>query len=365
MPKAIGMNDIIDLYRNVVIQIATPYSTGTGFFLKQPNLIVTNEHVIRDNAQVVVDGDAFPKQLVRVLYMDTKYDLAFLEAPTNADIPEVKLSTDKPPREGDQVIAIGHPLGLKYAATKGIISNTRHEQGDIFYIQHDAALSPGNSGGPLVNETGEVVGINTFIMKDGNNIGFSLPVKYLDATIKEFLAAGRKIGTRCASCSNLVFEDTIEQGYCPHCGAKVQLPTQVELYEPLGVAKTIEEIIEKIGYNVALARVGPNKWEIQKGSAKINISYYEKTGLITGDAYLCVLPKENIKPLYEYLLRQNYHTEDLTFSIREQDIILSLLIFDRYLNVETGLKLFSHLFEKADYYDNILVEQYGALWKYD
>ncbi len=357
------MNDIIDLYRQIVIQIATPYSTGTGFYLKKTNLIVTNEHVIRDNATVVVDGEGFPKQLVKVLYIDPKYDLAFLEAPTDSTLPEVKLSADNTLREGDQVIAIGHPLGLKYSATKGIVSNARHEQNDIFYIQHDAALSPGNSGGPLVNEKGDVVGINTFIMRDGTNIGFSLPVKYLADSIVEFQAAGGKIGTRCSSCSNLVFEDTIEQGYCPHCGAKVQLPTQVEIYEPLGVAKTIEEIIEKIGYKVELGRVGPNKWEIQKGSAKINISYYEKTGLITGDAYLCVLPKENIKPLYEYLLRQNYQTESLTFSIREQDIILSLLIFDRYLNVETGFRLFSHLFDKADYYDNILVEQYGALWK--
>jgi len=57
--------------------------------------------------------------------------------------------------------------------------------------------------------------------------------------------------------------------------------------------------------------------------------------------------------------------EGLNFSIKEQDIILSLLIYDRYLNVDTGIQLFKHLFEKADYYDNILVEEYGALWKTD
>ncbi|HMO37916.1 MAG TPA: trypsin-like peptidase domain-containing protein [Saprospiraceae bacterium] len=359
------MNDIIELYRNVVIQIATPYSTGTGFYLKQPNLIVTNEHVVRDNDRVVVDGDAFAKQLVRVIYVDPRHDLAFLEPPQQADIPAVQLGTQKSVREGDQVLAIGHPLGLKYTATKGIVSNTRHEQGDVLYIQHDAALSPGNSGGPLVDDVGDVVGVNTFIMRDGNSIGFSLPARYLAEAVEEFIAQGRRIGARCLSCSNLVFEDTIEQGYCPHCGAKIKMPSQTELYEPIGVAKTIEDIITRIGYDVALARVGPNKWEIQQGSAKIYISYYEKTGLITGDAYLCTLPKENIKPLYEYLLRQNYHMEGLTFSIREQDIILSLLIFDRYLNVETGANLFRYLFEKADEYDNILVETYGALWKYE
>jgi serine protease Do len=360
------MNEIIDLYRSVVIQIATPYSTGTGFYLKAYDLIVTNEHVVRDNAEVVVDGDAFTKQMVPVIYIDPKYDLAFLQAPKDADAPQVELGADKKLREGDQVIAMGHPLGLKYAATGGIISSTRHEQNDIMYLQHDAALSPGNSGGPLVDQSGEIIGVNTFIMRDGNSVGFSLPVKYLHATLEEFKEKMTdKIATRCASCSNIIFEGEVKQGYCPHCGAKVQLPTDVEAFEPLGVAKTIEGIIEKIGYTVELTRVGPNKWEIQKGSAKIYISYYEKTGLITGDAYLCLLPRENIKPLYEYLLRQNYQTEGLTFSIREQDIILSLLIFDRYLNVETGFKLFGHLFDKADHYDNILVEQYGASWKYE
>lgn len=357
------MKDIIDLYRNVVIQIATPYSTGTGFYLKKSNLIVTNEHVVRDNAEVVVDGGGFSKQLVKIIFIDPKYDLAFLEAPQNSELPEVPLGTETVLHEGDSVLAIGHPLGLKFSATNGIVSNTRHEMGGILYVQHDAALSPGNSGGPLVDKEGEVVGINTFIMRDGNSIGFSLPVRYLAATIDEFIAAGRRVGTRCASCSNLVFEDTVENGYCPHCGAKVKLPVQVEDYEPIGIAKSIEGMIEQAGHDVRLARVGPHKWEINQGSAKINISYYEKTGLITGDAYLCVLPKENIKPLYEYLLRQNYKTEGLTFSIREQDIILSLLIFDRYFNVDTGFQLFQHLFEKADYYDNILVEQYGARWK--
>ena len=83
----------------------------------------------------------------------------------------------------------------------------------------------------------------------------------------------------------------------------------------------------------------------------------------TGDAYLCSLPKTNIKPLYEFLLRQNYTLEGLALSIKDQAIILSLIIHDRYLNVETGLKMFQNLFEQADHYDNILVEEYGAVWR--
>lgn len=357
------MKKIINLYKDVIVQIATPYSTGTGFYLKKPNLIVTNEHVIRGNREVVINGEQFEKQMTKVIFSDIRHDLAFLQPPDIIQSPDVQMFSGENMERGEPVIAAGHPFGLKYSATQGIVSNVEEEKNDIVYIQHDAALNPGNSGGPLINRNGEIVGVNTFIIQNGNNVGFSLPVKYLHQTIAEFKDSEDQFGVRCSSCSNIVFESTIDNGYCPHCGAKVQLPTQVEEYEALGISKTIEELLIKLGHNVGLSRIGPNNWEIVQGSATINISYHEKTGLIMGDAALCVLPKENIKPLYEYLLKQNYEIEGLTFSIRENDIVLSLLIYDRYLNMDTGMKLLQYLFEKADDYDNILVEEYGAIWK--
>ncbi|MEZ5042896.1 MAG: trypsin-like peptidase domain-containing protein [Saprospiraceae bacterium] len=359
------MRDIIELYRGVIIQIATPYSTGTGFYLKEPNVIVTNDHVIRDNRVVVVDGEKIDKQLVRVIFSDPKHDLAFLEAPLQTDMPSLPLGGGEKVKAGDPVVAMGHPFGLKFISTQGIISNTLHEQNDLNYWLHDAALNPGNSGGPLVDGEGRMIGVNTFIIKDGNTIGFALPVSYLKEAIGDYEEVKGEVVVRCYGCSNLVTEKNIDHGYCPHCGAKVELPSESEEYEPVGVAKTIEAMILEAGHDVALSRRGPNNWEIHEGSARINIAYYEKTGLITGDAYLCLLPKEKIGPLYQYLLRQNYEIEGLNFSIKDQDIILSLIIYDRYLNVETGLHLFKRLFEKADYYDNVLVEEYGAFWKYE
>src|SRR5690606_14278628 len=108
---------------------------------------------------------------------------------------------------------------------------------------------------------------------------------------------------------------------------------------PSGVAKTIEALIARIGHDVSLSRCGPNAWEIRQGSARIIITYHDKSGLMSADAVLCQLPKENIKRLYEYLLRENYRNEALTLSVHDQDIVLSLLIFDRYLNEETGQQM--------------------------
>ncbi|MCB0651215.1 MAG: trypsin-like peptidase domain-containing protein [Saprospiraceae bacterium] len=359
------MNDIIELFRNAVIQIATPNTTGTGFFLKEPGLLVTNDHIVRGNRFVIVEGDKLEKQLTRVIYTDPLYDLAFLRPEKTEALPRINLMSPYSLKEGDPVTAVGHPYGLKYSATQGIVSNLKEETNDIFYIQHDAALNPGNSGGPLINKKGEVVGINTFIVKDSNNIGFSLPANYIAKTIDEFKKINGEEAVRCHSCANIVSNIELKNGYCNHCGTRLQLPSEVEEYEPAGLALTIETILERTGHNVALARRGANNWEIKQGSAQINIFYHEKSGLITGDAYLCLLPKSDIEHLYEYLLKQNGKMDGLNFSVKDQDVILSLLIFDRYFNVETGLKLFENLFAKADYYDNILVDKFGAFWKYD
>lgn len=357
------MKNVIEKFKNVIVQIATPYSTGTGFYLRSADLIVTNEHVVRGNREVIIGNPLLPRQLAQVLYADPKFDLAFIAAAAPKELPDVALGLSRKVTEGDSVVAIGHPFGLKFTATKSIVSNMLHKENGIQYIQHDAALNPGNSGGPLINDLGEVIGVNTFIVSQGDNLGFSLPVQYLDETLRAFQAAGRQVGARCVNCGALVFEHTIEDGFCPNCGSRVQLPSREEPYEPAGIALTIEEILKKCGHDVPLSRRGPNLWEVRKGSAKIFLSYYEPHGLIIGDAVLCELPEKNIKPVYEYLLRQNHHQEGLTFSVRGHEILLSLIIFDRYLNEETGLKMFRYLFERADYHDNILVEQFGGKWK--
>ena len=357
------MKEVIEKYKGIIVQIATPYSTGTGFLLEQYDIIITNEHVVRNNKTVIVYGKHFEKQLTDVFFLDKKHDLAFLKMPSAIQSLKVELGEKDKLTEGDKVVAIGHPYGLKYTATQGIVSNTYHLVDEIVFIQHDAALNPGNSGGPLINEKGEIVGINTFILKDGENLGFSLPSHYIQSTIEAFKGGNNDYGARCASCMNIVFEKQREGKYCIHCGSKLKLPSMIEEFEPAGMPKTIESMLEQLGYDIRLCRRGPNSWEMQKGSAKIRVSYFEKNGLIIGDAFLCLLPSKNIKPIYEYILRTNYSLKGLTISVKGQDIILSLLIYDRYFNSETGLRLFKNLFQQADDLDNILVEEYGARWK--
>lgn len=360
------LTGVIEKYKGVIIQIATPYSTGTGFYVKQFGLIITNEHVVRNNKTVVINGKHFEKQLSNVVYTDEKLDLAFLEKPKSSDeFPEINFCSKKSLVEGETVVAIGHPFGLKFSATQGIVSNTNHILAELSYVQHDAALNPGNSGGPLVNKEGEVVGINTFVLKNGENLGFSLPCRYINEAIEGYKKGNGEIGAKCSSCSNIVFAGEQKDKYCIHCGSKIQLPSQIEIFEPAGIPASIEFLFSNLNFDVRLCRRGPNSWELEQGSAKIRISYFEKAGMIIGDAHLCLLPQKNISAIYEYILRQNYELEGLNLSVKGQDIILSLLIYDRYFNAESGQILFQNLFERADYYDNVLVEEYGAHWRTD
>ena len=355
------MKKIIESYKDVIIQISTPESNGTGFYLADENLIVTNHHVVKGHAEVMVSGKKMPKYMSAVLFNDWLQDLAFLEVPEELVLPKVELEETTEVRQGEQVVAIGHPFGLKFTATQGIVSKAKRLHKDINYIQIDAAINPGNSGGPLVNQEGKVVGVNTFIIAGGDNLGFALPTKRLRESLEDYKEHFGKVALRCHNCSNIVLEENVENDYCPYCGAKVSF-SKKNHGDPVGTAKLIEELLLELGKKVRLARRGANMWEVEHGSATIKISYSDQTGMIIGDAYLVKLPKKNIGNIYQYLLEQNYQLKRMTFSISQRDVLLSVIFYDKYFNKNIGKEVFSNLFEKADYFDDILVDNYGAKW---
>ncbi len=355
---------IIEKYQNAIIQIATASGTGTGFYVKEFDLIVTNDHVVADNTEVTIAGKTFDKALSRVWYTDRKHDLAFLEAPKNIELPEIQLGKYEQMKDGDAVVAIGHPFGLNYTATQGVISKVDRIREGLKYIQIDAAINPGNSGGPLVNMSGEIIGVNSFIIRGGDNLGFALPVLYLREALQLYQPNRGQASTRCFSCDYLVTTGNIDSTkYCPSCGTEVKLPEIPEKEaEPVGAAKTIEDILKELGKDVRLAREGVNNWSVREGSAKIKITYNAENFFIAGDAYLCQMPSDpsKIKPLYEYLLQENYRTRGLVLSCVKQNIVLSRIIYDLDMTKENGAAAFRSLFQQADRYDDYLKQEFGC-----
>lgn len=355
---------IIEQYQPAIIQIATQTGTGTGFYLKEFDLIITNDHVIDKNAEVTIAGKAFEKMLARVWYTDRKHDIAFLEPPKGIEFPDLKLGNYESMKDGEVVLAIGHPFGLNYTATQGVISKVDRIRDGLKYIQIDAAINPGNSGGPLVNDVGEIVGVNSFIIKGGDNLGFALPVSYLREALGMYLPNRGNLATRCFSCGFLVTASTIDSTkYCPSCGTEVKLPEMPEQeIERVGAAKTIEQILKELGKDIKLAREGANNWSVKEGTAKIKIIYNPENFFVAGDAYLCQLPSDitNIKPLYQFLLQENFNIKGLVLSCVKQNIVLSCLMYDLDMTNESGTAAFRNLFQKADKYDYVLKREYGC-----
>lgn len=356
---------IIEQYQKAIIQIATPGGTGTGFYVKEFDLIVTNAHVVAEEAEVTIAGKAFDKALSRVWYTDRKHDLAFLQSPAGIELPELKLGQYDKMKDGDSVVAIGHPYGLNYTATQGVISKVDRIRDGLKFIQIDAAINPGNSGGPLVNMSGEVIGVNSFIIRGGDNLGFALPVNYLREALLMYVPNRGQASSRCFSCGALVTSANIDSGkYCPSCGTEAKLPVIPEKeIELVGAAKTVEEILKELGKDVRLSREGVNVWGVKEGSAKIKITYNPENFFIAGDAYLCQMPSDitKIKPLYKYLLEENFRTHGLVLSCVKQNIVLSSIMYDLDMTKENGAKTFRKLFEQADYYDDFLKKEFSCI----
>ena len=349
---------ILDKYIENIIQIMTPYGSGTGFIIG--DLIITNSHVVNGLQEVVISAKKVKRTIAKVIYDDPYYDLAFI--PYEEEKPNTPLIlTQQIVKDGDATLAIGHPYGLNYTATEGIVSRASRLQDDLEYIQIDAAINPGNSGGPLLNEDGEVIGINTFIIQNANNLGFSLPYFYMREAIQHFKQKKKNNIIKCPSCKNLINEIDIQKDYCPQCGVNLEVARlRRKGYKPTGATKLLESILTQLNINVTLSRRSQASWRVDEGSARININYYDN-GIIIGDSKLCAIPKKNIDKAYDYLLQENAKFSYLQFSISENSIYLSYLIVDSSLTEDEGKVALKRLIKYSNKYDDILINKFGAL----
>lgn len=167
---------------------------GSGFFFDRRGLILTNEHVIHGASQISVR--LFGRtRVVEADVIGTHYelDLAVLRVPKPKGLPILELARKRDLRVGEWVVAIGNPLGLDHTVTVGVISAKERPMaiGDRTYphlIQTDAAINRGNSGGPLINLRGKVVGINTAVSQSSQGIGFAIAVDVIRKALKEILS---------------------------------------------------------------------------------------------------------------------------------------------------------------------------------
>ena len=160
-------------YESVFV-IYSGNSLGSGFAVGE-NCIVTNAHVIGNPHSITVETYGGTKHKASVLGMNEQLDIAVLIV-KDAQFPYLDIADLSRMKTGDDIYAIGAPHGMAYTLTKGGISAKERTVGNQTYIQIDAAINEGNSGGPLLNDAGQVLGMNTLKMSDSEGIGLAIPV---------------------------------------------------------------------------------------------------------------------------------------------------------------------------------------------
>lgn len=171
--------------------------SGSGSLISPDGLVLTNNHVVEGATQIELQLTDQRRVAARVLGRDADTDIAVLRADTTDRLPAVRIGNSKKVRPGQMAIAIGNPLGFESTVTAGIVSavgrSLRAQNGRLIgdVIQTDAALNPGNSGGPLVNSRGEVIGVNTAVIMGAQGICFSVASNTAQHVLTQILQHGR------------------------------------------------------------------------------------------------------------------------------------------------------------------------------
>jgi len=264
---------------------------GSGFFVSADGYVVTNNHVVKNAVEVEVATDSGATHKARVIGSDPKTDLALLKVDGKNDFPFVKLAEDKP-RIGEWVVAMGNPFGLGGTVTAGIVSADGRDIGSGPYddfIQIDAPVNRGNSGGPTFNLKGEVIGVNTAIYSpSGGSVGiaFAVPASTVRSVVPQLQQNG-----------------SVARGWL---GVSIQPVTQ-NIADALGLDKTEGALVS----------------QPQKGSPA------EKAGLKSGDVILSVSgkPVKDARDLARQIANEGVGTNIKLSVVRDgkpQDISVTL-----------------------------------------
>jgi serine protease Do len=167
---------------------------GSGFILSSDGYILTNNHVVGETTEVEVELFDGRTLTAKVIGRDGRTDLALLKVEATGALPVLPLGDSDRLEVGELVLAAGNPFGLEHTVTVGMVSRKGHGFGRFGffdeYIQTDASISPGNSGGPLVNIRGEVVGVNTAIIPR-QRIGFAIPINLAKSILPQLREKGK------------------------------------------------------------------------------------------------------------------------------------------------------------------------------
>ena len=265
-----------NIYKSV-FKVTHSGGSGSCFYLKAYDLFVTNYHVTEGFRTVAIHDNERNPYLAKVVLANPAMDIALLAAEGDfSSLPDISLAEDDTLTIGRKVYVAGYPYGMPFTITEGSVSSPKQLMDGKYYIQTDAAVNPGNSGGPILDEDNRVVGVTVSKFTQADNMGFGIRVETLHALLDTIGDLDRTVfQVQCGSCEELIAQ---EEEYCPSCGDK--LPEGVfEEREQSPLGGFVESAIEQMGVNPVLARDGYDSWLFHKGSSEIRIFVYDNNYL--------------------------------------------------------------------------------------
>ena len=342
----------------LVFKVAHAGGSGSCFYLKSHDLFVTNYHVVEGYHTVAVhDSDRNPWP-ARVVLVNPSLDIALLAAEGDfSSLPDFVLADDESLATGHKVRVAGYPFGMPFTLTEGTVSASRQLMEGKYYVQVDAAVNPGNSGGPIVDEHDRVVGITVSKFTSADNMGFGIRIESLKRMLESAGGLDRTaFSVQCDSCDELISD---EEEYCPSCGEK--LPEGIfrtcELSE---LSRFCETAIGRMGINPVLARASYEAWQFHKGSSEIRMFVFDSAYLFVVSP-INLLPKKDVERVLEYMLDTDLTPYKLGVEGRQIYLCYRLHLADITLDSEE--RIINELVEfanKADEMDNIMVERFGC-----
>ncbi|MGF1557800.1 MAG: trypsin-like peptidase domain-containing protein [Flavobacteriaceae bacterium] len=343
--------------RKSVFKIITASGTGSGFTVSGQNHVITNYHVVAGAKTVAVEDYKQDRFVANVIMVNPEVDLAFLhiEGFENKEN-DITLDEKVLVANTHKVYIHGYPFGMPYTITEGIVSSASQPMGPRHFLQTDAAVNPGNSGGPMLNQAGNLVGVTTSKFTEADNVGFG--IKHLDVLkeMADFSYTDTAFRVKCNSCDNYTDEET---EFCNSCGNDMDVSIWEE-FEKGHFANFVEGALTELGMNPVLGRAGRDYWEFHQGSALIRIFVFKRDYLVATSP-MNQLPKQNLQQLMEYLLGKNVapyylgvHENKIFLSYRAH---LSDIFTDHADTIKENIK---NLALKADELDNFFLEEYGC-----
>lgn len=361
-------SDIIERTRRSVVGIQAGAGMGSGWVAHENGLIVTNLHVVRYQRKVMVrsgKADAEPVD-ARTVYADTRQDIAFLMPLSAMDAPPLPIGDSTNVRAGQPVNAIGHPFNFGFTTTRGIISAVDRIIRGVRYIQTDAPLNPGNSGGPLLDDDGQVLGVNTWVGA-GESLGFAVSVDAVTGDLSRYDGSPESILDRqpvynCPDCEKTYTPGTVR---CLQCG--LLLPSYLRgaagsRAQSVERAETvINSLLSTLGFSFHNTRVDQGLWRIIQPSGEVWVQLDSEQQFVYLSSRIVEIPQSGHEMFFRFLLTANDRTcGDCKLALEGNVVTLSFVEPINFLNQDQVAISLGRLLAMSEELRGVLQETYGA-----